>query len=185
MKSIITLTLALLAFSLAASADAQQLDNDSSVRFRPSILAGAELPPAGEKVELKVTLDGLSDVHARLTVFLAQDESFEQRFLTPQTYDEGRRPIYSTTLYAPRAELRYRFEVADTDGKIHRSREFISRRGCVEQITPIATYETLTSASNPKELVELQLKVATRLEHEVQQLENVLELLSTLEKELP
>ena len=50
MKSIITLTLALLAFSLAASADAQQFDNDSSVRFRPSILAGAELPPAGEKV---------------------------------------------------------------------------------------------------------------------------------------
>ena len=98
-------------FTQAPSAFAEQPQAPSGIVLKH--IQPKMLPPAGSEMSFEVELSNPTDAFRPLRLYAVRDGRPYEQTIREATYNNKEKPIYSFTLTAPIAEIRYQFFLGD------------------------------------------------------------------------
>ncbi len=164
---------------LASTSWAQPAATELKLLHKP--IKASELPFPGEKLELRVLLQGLRNINLPLRAFVVSDGRLMDLPLSG-TLDEQDRVVYNVVLPAPLAEINYQFFLYRDEETVLPTQRFSIQRTCLPEIklTDMQSGELPPGKGMIKELVarakglERDVKTYTRLSETLEALKAVL-----------
>ena len=185
-------------FSNAAPANAQSAEAPSTpappvaappvarptVKLVHTALRAEQLPFPGEKIPLKVIMQGSRDYEFRLRTFAVIDGVLSDIAPTKAYLNEQDLATYEVELFAPVAELSYQFVLYGRDGAtVATSPRYLARRPCVPEVKAVSNQRS-DDKPLPERLSELE-QDANSLSSELGSYETALRVVQELREKLP
>lgn len=169
-----------MAVSSTASANDTKKDGSRATSIISQPIVAEKLPEPGNLMTISFSLSNTRQLVRTVRALVARDGRLVEVPATKSYLNDKERPTFEFEIYAPIAELSYRF-IAYEDGKPALiSPEFSVRRKCLPSLE--LTDINLNTESSPSQQIKEMFIKAGELGDEIEHYEKALQHLATLQK---